>query len=88
MDKTKYTFFHKLRQNDNIPLVLPTLTLNDTIIKREDATKFLGILIDENLTWKPHIQYIETKISKNIGLLYKAKLLLNQKSSKSIYKAQ
>ena len=55
------------------------------IIKRENATKFLGILIDENLTWKPHIQYIETKISKNIGLLYKAKLLLNQKSLKSIY---
>ena len=49
-EKTKYTFFHKLRQNDNTPLVLPTLTLNDTIIKREDATKFLDILIDENLT--------------------------------------
>ena len=37
------------------------------------------------LTWKPHIQYIENKISKNIGLLYKAKFLLNQKSLKSIY---
>ena len=46
---------------------------------------FLEFLIDENLTWKPHIQYIENKISKNIGLLYKAKFLLNQKSLKSIY---
>ena len=85
IDKTKFTFFHKSSQNDNIPIVLPTLTINDTIIKRDNTTKFLGILIDENLTWKPHIQYIENKISKNIGLLYKAKFLLNQKSLKSIY---
>ena len=83
--KTKYTFFHKLSQRDNIPLVLPTLTINNNIIKRENSTKFLGVLIDENLTWQSHIHYIENKISKNIGLLYKAKFLLNQKCLKSIY---
>ena len=84
-DKTKYTFFHKLRQSDNIPLKLPKLTINNIAIKRDYVTKFLGILIDENITWKPHIHYIENKISKNVGLLYKAKFSLNQKSLKSIY---
>ena len=34
---------------------------------------FLGILLDETLTCKKHIQVIENKISKNIGILYKAK---------------
>ena len=72
-DKTRYTFFHKLGESDNIPLLLHKLTINDTIIKREQATKFLGILVDENLTWKPHIHYLENKISKNIGVLYKSK---------------
>ena len=28
---------------------------------------------DENLTWKPHIKYIENKIEKNIGSLFKTR---------------
>ena len=32
-DKTK---FHKVRQKDDIPLVLPTLKINNTLIKRVD----------------------------------------------------
>ena len=47
--------------------------------------KFLGVLLDDCLTWKNHIQMIENKISKNVGILYRAKYLLNQKSMKSIY---
>ena len=83
--KTKYTFFHRLSQNDNIPLVLPGLSINGTDIKRESSIKFLGVLLDENLTWKNHIHAIENKISKNIGILFKAKFILNQKCLKSIY---
>ena len=42
-------------------------------------------MLDENLTWKNHIELIENKTSKNIGLLYKANFLLNQNCLKSIY---
>ena len=84
-DKTKYTFFHKLSKRDNIPLKLPHLLINDTIIKRENAIKFLGVIIDENLTWKNHITTIENKISKNIGVLYKSKFLLNKTCLKHVY---
>ena len=34
-DKTKFTLFSKVRQRDKIPLVLPTLKVNNTLIKRE-----------------------------------------------------
>ena len=85
IDKTKYTFFHKLKQRDTIPLKLPNLILNNSSIKRENAIKFLGVIIDENLTWTNHISTIENKISKNIGILYKAKFLLNQTCLKHIY---
>ena len=83
--KTKYTFFHKLRISDHIPLRLPTLLINNSEIKREYAIKFLGVMLNENITWKDHIKLIENKISKNIGILYKAKFLLNQKCLKNIY---
>ena len=83
--KTKYMFFHKLKITDDIPLKLPELVLNNKNIKREYSMKFLGVLLDDCLTWKNHIQMIENKISKNVGILYRSKFLLNQKSLTSIY---
>ena len=64
--KTKYTFFHKFRQKDNIPLKLPTLAFNGKVIKRTTLIKFLGVLLDENLSRKNHISVVEKKVSKNI----------------------
>ena len=37
--------------------------------------KYLGVLIDENLSWKHHINYIYTKISKGIGIIIRLKHL-------------
>ena len=48
VDKTKFPLFHKRRQRDNIPLVLPTLKVNNAVIKRVDHIKILGVLFDEN----------------------------------------
>ena len=31
----------------------------------------LGTLIDNKLTWKHHVQYIKSKLSKAIGILSK-----------------
>ena len=76
--KTKYTFFNKPKISDDIPLKLPMLYINGSEIKREYQLKFLGVILDENMTWKKHIELIENKISKNIGIMYKVKLLLNQ----------
>ena len=33
--------------------------------------KYLGVVIDQNLSWKYHIDSIVTKISKNVGLIAK-----------------
>ena len=83
--KTKYSFFHSVRKKNDIPLRLPQLCINHTEIKRESSIKFLGVLLDENLTWKPHIETIKRKISKNIGIIYKARYALNKSSLKQIY---
>ena len=44
-DKTKYTFFHTVKVCGNLPLRLPTLKLNNCVIKREHSTKFRYINI-------------------------------------------
>ena len=78
-------FFHKLQDRDNLPLQLPVLKINNYEIKRSTSIKFLGIMVDEHLNWKDHINVIENKLSKNLGLLHKAKQFLNAKAMKSLY---
>ena len=36
-------------------------------------TTFLGVIIDENITWKEHIKTVETEVSKGIVVLYQTK---------------
>ena len=62
----KHSFFHKSSKKDNIPL--PLLNLNINGIFNASSIKFLGVLIDENLTKRDHIHTVEKKITKNIGV--------------------
>ena len=41
--------------------------------------KYLGLLIDKNLSWKHHIDSIATKISKNVGLIAKLRYYVPRK---------
>ena len=47
--------------------------LDDTILERVKITKFLGVFIDEKLTWKCHIDCISKTLSRNIGIMNKSK---------------
>ena len=38
-------------------------------MERQDYVKYLGILIDKNPTWKYHIDYVASKISRTIGII-------------------
>lgn len=85
VDKTKYTLFCSKSDEENLPLKLPELHIGGTAIDRVRSSKFLGILLDENLTWEKHIQTIESKISKQIGIIWKARKFLTNTSMKSLY---
>ena len=43
--------------------------LNNTTLDRAKTTKFLGVIIDECLTWKPHIDCISKTVSRNVGVI-------------------
>ena len=87
IDKTHYTFFVSKRQEDDIPLKLPELRINNEIIKRKYHVKFLGVFIDDTLSWKKHINMVEEKMSKNIGVISRARKYLNNAAMKSLYYA-
>ena len=83
--KAKYTFFHKTSVKDNILLKLPELKIANRAIERTHVIKFLGVLLDENITWENHIFSVEKKLDKNISFLYSAKYFLDESSPKTVY---
>ena len=48
------------------------------VLQEVSSTKFLGVILDRKLTWKEHITYISSKISKGMGMLIKAQNYLNK----------
>ena len=42
---------------------------SDTFLECKDYVKFLGVLIDKNLTWKYHIDYVASKIIRVVGII-------------------
>ena len=43
-------------------------------------TKFLGVILDQHLTFESHVPYTKGKIARGIGILYKAKKYLKESS--------
>ena len=63
------------------------IILNGTNIEQVLHTKFLGVIIDENLTWREQIKTVETKVSKSIGVLYKRKDFLDIQALRTLYQS-
>ena len=85
VDKTKWSLFHPLSKRQFLPQTLPNLLIEDIHIKREHVAKFLGVFIDENLSWKQYIEIMSSKISKSIGILDKSRDVLSKQCLKQQY---
>ena len=75
VNKTYYRIFHRERikvDNDN------SIRMNDSIINSASHLKYLGVIIDSKLNWIPLITYVKNKISKGIGIMFKARDYLNK----------
>ena len=58
--KTNYTLFHKNSAKDKLPLKMPQLIIGSIKIKNKSSVKFLGVMLDENISWKVPIKTIES----------------------------
>ena len=68
--------------NSSLKIEIDTIPLTNV-----HYTRFLGILLDESLSWKPHIRAITTKMAKSIGILNKICLLINTEVAIMLYYA-
>ena len=60
-------------------------SINENEIDRVHEFLFLGVILDEHLSWKPQRQNVATKISKSIAIICKSSFYLNKNSLCTLY---
>ena len=75
--------FHTRQRN--IQNVIPKLEINGTPIEYVKHFNFLGIVLDEHMTWVPHTNKLACKIARTIGTLKRLKRLLPQSILITLY---
>ena len=84
LKKTHYMVFRKKRSKIDIK---QDIIINNIKIAMVDKTKFLGVIIDEFLTFQQHVNHIKGKVARGIGILYKTKKFLHTKTLTQLYNA-
>lgn len=79
--KSHYMIFSRKKNNP----ITTSIIIGDNILKHENVTKFLGVMVDDKLKWTCHIQSIVSKLNKQCGILYLIRNNLTKKSLLLIY---
>ena len=80
----KLFYLNQNKTGKNLTYIF-TLHFNDIEIDRVNEVLFLGVILDEPLSWKSQIQNVATKISKSVGIIYKSSFCLNKTSLCTLY---
>src|SRR5579872_2155198 len=86
LTKSLYILFFPSKSDDNfIADNNVTVTINNTCLNRVKSIKFLGIVLDELLSFKEHIAFVARGINRVNGMLYKRRDLLPENCRRQLY---
>ena len=78
--KTTYLLIEPKTKANNSTFYNFNMKLRGIKIQKSLFTKYLGVILDENLDWKLHIKYLHTKLSQAVGILAKLRHYFNRKN--------
>ena len=81
VSKTSYMIF----THRSLPLNLPDVVIRGSPIARVNSCTFLGITIDDRLSFTTHVNNISNKISRSLGVIRKASSYVQYPILKSLY---
>ena len=76
--------FHRSRIKPN---VINKVVIDNHELTQVNSAKYIGVIIDHKLYWIEHISYVKSKMSKGIGIMYKARQFLTIKALLMLYHA-
>ena len=79
LKKTKFMVFTN-RKKEEIEL-----SFAGESIERVSVFRFLGVILEDKLTWKNHIAYVKAKVAKSIYILNKVKFVLDINTLRILY---
>ena len=80
--KTNYIVFKSRRKKLDYKF---SFSFGNQSLKQSNVVKFLGIYLDEHLTWKHHISFVCKQIAKSIGILFRSRFYLSVKTKLTLY---
>ena len=83
VSKSNFIIFTGKNKNYDQSMAKLSIGLND--LKQVPYTKFLGVLIDERLSWQMHINLVNNKVRKSIGIIRKIRGLISQNALRILY---
>ena len=78
--KTNYMILTKKKLN-NFPFVIK---IGENVIDRQQCVKYLGIMIDEKMSWANQINYLNTKICRGAWAISQLKKYTDTKTLKMV----
>ena len=63
----------------------PLPCINNSTLSKTQHSKYLGVLLDHTVLWIQHITYVNNKIAKGMGIMYKGRRYLSKKSLVNLY---
>lgn len=67
LSKTQYIKFGEPKSDDSGDE--GSIVMSDTIIRPTSSVKYLGLIIDNKLSWKQHTEHIAKKLTGPIGII-------------------
>ena len=83
--KTNYMLFKNRHNTKSSSKVVPNIVMDGMSITKVSTTKFLGVTIDDGLTWNNHNNNVANIVSKYSGILYRLKHSLPANALFTIY---
>jgi len=62
-----------------------SIKIDNIAINQETSTKFLGVIINQSLSWNDHISIVKQKVSKSIGIIKHIRKNLPQSVLSALY---
>ena len=79
ISKTNFMVFNNSRHH------VFNISINGQKLDPSKSVKFLGVIIDNKLTWQEHINNISSKIARGIGVIGRLRHLLPKRILRTIY---
>ena len=73
--------YHRMR----MAKITRDVIIENKNINEVNAFKFLGVIIDNKLTWQDHIYYIKNRIAKSMGIIYKIRKYVDMQTLINLY---